>query len=1596
MKKKLLSVLLTVVMVLSLLPTAAFAVTVDNTYQPGTYTASAPGHDDELVTVTLILAQQDDTVVISDLQADGDTQTPTFWAKVVEAGLLDSIKTANGTTGVDVVSGATQSSRAVLNAVDQALAQATSTLSGSGTASDPYKIVNAAQLAAFAAAVDGGNTYANQYVALGASIDLSGIDNWNPIGTEDGTTAVFQGTFDGRGYTISNLTANANVTSGEGNYGLFSALGSQAVVKNLNVVGAQISVTGSESADKIRAGVIAGFTTKVASAGHANIGVRIDSCSATGSVSAISANDKLTYAGGIAGTGDIGTAITNCWTDVNVSAVVQAVSNKNSMAGGIIGNSGNYAVIANCATFGDVYAASPSSTNYGGMAGGIVGMMAGKQYNAYATGDMTVGNGGSAHTWVGALDGQITSSGMTKDSSGSYTVYPDAGAFRLGNYFASDAVLKVEVYNNNGAELGETKTITPTVDRGYSSQMPSVDKAMVSVEMTKAAMADGAFADNLNGNISQINGILAAYGITGIALREWQVVGGKVLPTGAVWTSGEISDSIFASGSGTESDPYLIATEAQLRDFAVSLTPKIDYTGKYVALADSISVSDQAWTPIGGSEYLFNGTFDGCGYAIDGMTLGTKDAPFALDSENLYIGLFGILGPKSVVKNVNLTNVAFYTTYAATAYLGGIAGITQGSTTNGNFTGALIDSCSVSGTLSLNNTKGNHFVGGLVGMQYKGATINSHVSISATGIVDGGDLAEVGGLVGLNNRGLIANCWTDNDLLYASGNRENGNEGMAVISNLVACNAGALVNCYASGDLTTREFSTYAGMVSGWVTGIGKSYTCWYDLDSTMINGADTDNPVTMNPVAAIGTKVASGVTEEGDIYTGGLVDKMTAYDAAGYAAIADGLNATFAAFPIDITAYGIDSTALKTWVYDAEEGLVTFGDQAANVTYVQPDCEKVEKPEQVMQDGVWYGRDDGKTTVVKITVKDNAVTETKVLSGKNSGEAYDAALAKAQYKAIYGDFSHYEPADPTRFDGGSGTESDPYRIATEAQLRYLAESINADVDWRGVYFQQTANIKLTGGDWLPIGWSLNGEVNGKKTSICAYPFRGNYDGGSHTITGMTLGSADAPVDCMTTGLFGLTSGSLKTNDLPTKNDQVVRLKNIHLRNIDVHVATRYETFAGGLVGSGQNGIYIDNCSVTGVIDSTTTESFCRVGGLAASVLRGAVTNCWTDVDVSGVTDTNNVYAGALYGMDNRVTTINCYTLGDVTGYSTNPSKVYLGGLAGQGGGVHLNCYSAGDVVSKQVTGDVGILNGRSAGISVQYNSYFNTEALLKQGDTVITPAKAVGTITLNATETNVVGKTAAELKSKAFADQLNSNITASNLNAAIDEILKALADQNGRGFTQQNYYEGNQLLSWFVKNNTVVFGAEAVKAVNDMFDALPAGVTYDNYQQYMSAVAAARAAYDALSKEQQKQFDTAELEKLEAAIGQFQAIDDVKDKLNDLPSAGDLTIKDQEAVKAAQEAYDKLTDEQKEYLSDDQVKKMEELTNRMDELVKENPAPAPAPGGSGKRPSQSNGKDVKSGNTGDSSDLMLWSVLLLASTAILAGAVLYKKKRAR
>ena len=221
----------------------------------------------------------------------------------------------------------------------------------------------------------------------------------------------------------------------------------------------------------------------------------------------------------------------------------------------------------------------------------------------------------------------------------------------------------------------------------------------------------------------------------------------------------------------------------------------------------------------------------------------------------------------------------------------------------------------------------------------------------------------------------------------------------------------------------------------------------------------------------------------------------------------------------------------------------------------------------------------------------------------------------------------------------------------------------------------------------------------------------------------------------------------------------------------------------------------------------------------------------------------------------------------------------------------------------------------------------------------------------------------------------------------------KAWPSMNKQG-AEAREYTG----TWYALR--VVDVNKGASTVESMIDELPdaSGVKYGNYQLYVNAVAAARASFNALSKDQQKLVDTTELEKLEAVIAQFQAIDEVKDQLDKLPNAGSLTINDRDAVKAAKDAYDKLTPEQKAELTGMEIEKMGELTTRMDEIVKDNSKPNPGKPGNGgnnsfaKNPYQKdNGKDVKSGNTGDAGVTLYVGMGLVA---VRAGAVIVIRKR--
>jgi len=205
--------------------------------------------------------------------------------------------------------------------------------SDTGTMDDPFIVRDLAALQKVGSNTDGWTLAANYRQK--ADIDLSSITNWTSIGA----SLRFTGSYDGGGYTISNLKFNA----AENDRGLFGRIGDGAYVKNIKLT--NVAVSGSTSVGAVVGYVITSNST-------------VENCSvAGGSVTATSQS-----AGGVVGENN-GT-VKNCYSTATVTSV--------GYAGGVVGHNGG--VVENCYSTGAVtdYPTSASSCA-GGIAGGGAG-----------------------------------------------------------------------------------------------------------------------------------------------------------------------------------------------------------------------------------------------------------------------------------------------------------------------------------------------------------------------------------------------------------------------------------------------------------------------------------------------------------------------------------------------------------------------------------------------------------------------------------------------------------------------------------------------------------------------------------------------------------------------------------------------------------------------------------------------------------------------------------------------------------------------------------------------------------------------------------------------------------------------------------------------------------------------------------------------------------------------------------------------------------------------------------------------------------------------------------------------------------------------
>ena len=233
---------------------------------------------------------------------------------------------------------------------------------------------------------------------------------------------------------------------------------------------------------------------------------------------------------------------------------------------------------------------------------------------------------------------------------------------------------------------------------------------------------------------------------------------------------------------------------------------------------------------------------------------------------------------------------------------------------------------------------------------------------------------------------------------------------------------------------------------------------------------------------------------------------------------------------------------------------------------------------------------------------------------------------------------------DPGYTIEGNGS----YTVTSADGLMHVADLVNGGKTDINITLDK--NIDLTGKGWTPIGTDYDNS------------YKGTFDGGGHTIKGLTFTTNDEYA-----GLFGWLN-------------RAGTVKNVVMEGVQITSNQIYGGSIGGVVGYSWG--TIENCSVSGSVSGTNC-----VGGVVGSQKAGSIIGCSSSAIVKGTRYVGGV-AGEKWG-----TMTACYATGNVTLEINSPQDLSGGGVVGlNGGSTVLACYATGNVNSKgRSTGNVHI-----------------------------------------------------------------------------------------------------------------------------------------------------------------------------------------------------------------------------------------------------------------------------------------------------------------
>jgi|GEM_PF-986210 len=1039
-------------------------------------------------------------------------------------------------------------------------------LKGSGTQNDPFIIATLEDLKIFSQ-----TAYIwDMHFVQTANIDASTTNKWNIFGSDTlgfspigNSTTKFTGTYNGKSHRINKLFINRSQTD---NIGLFGYADTGAIIDSIGLI--NITITGASNVGSL-VGYNDGNVSNSYSTGDATGTSAVGILAGNNNDGSISNSYSAGYAYGTSNVGGLvgynnSATISNCYSIGNVSGT--------SSVGGLAGYN-NSGTIKNSYSSVNVN----GTTDIGGLLGQNNSGTIEKSYWDTQSSGLSSGNNGTGLTSI-KMKQSIQLSGF--DFSTTWDIREDStyAALRSVNNVPFAFNDSIPVY---GKALLDSCLLNNDYD--YETLRDSLIYQIISVTSNNFSITGNTISVIPTASVDSTDTIV--YRI-GELLTENDTLWGNSAQT-------VLYASVDLNGSGTKSDPYIIATLHDLKKVA-----ETSYIwDKYFIQTADIEASDtknwnnnNGFSPIGNGEVNFSGNYNGKGHNINGLQINRPSSDT--------IGLFGYTNTANIdsieLRHINITGGSC---------TGGIIGVNDSSS---------IKYCSVSGSIS-----GNGYTGGLAGINCDSSVIeNCYVIGSVSNSSD-----YTGGLAGANlSHSTIAESYTTGNVRgtgdYTGGfTGKNGQDASlsdcyaigsvkgnsSCTGGFTGTNSGEIENSYSAGIVTAGNDKTggFAGANSNTLT------SCYYDKESSGCSsgiGKD-ENSQTVTALTSAQMKASANFSSFDFTTTWAIREDTT------YAAL-QALNNAPVAFSDSRAVYGsalFDSTLLAH-SYDYE----------------------------TLQDSLVYKQ-------INVTSHYSSISNNIITFNSNADEGdADTITYRIGERITPGDTLWGNTAQMIMYAAvdlkGSGTASDPYQIDSLKDLEILS---NTTYIWDN-YFIQTKDIdaaetkkRNNGKGFSPVG---NNTVR----------FTGSYNGKGHTIKGLFMNRPNTDY----IGLFGYTGSGSNIDSLGLMSANIKGKNNIGSlvgENYKGSINYCYSTgeingtsYIGGLVGINYNGS-INHSYTSGEITGTNNN----VGGLVG-YSNQTINNSYSTAYVKGTST-----IGGLVGTNDKGFISTSYSAGLVSGKGT-------------------------------------------------------------------------------------------------------------------------------------------------------------------------------------------------------------------------------------------------------------------------------------------------------------------------------------------------------